>query len=48
MPGVLAITSASDRMSSSSMRWRVMTVTDCGVSRSVSDSPVLAAVARGV
>ncbi|MNT69760.1 hypothetical protein D3C72_2080970 [compost metagenome] len=30
------------------MRWRVMTVTDCGVSRSDSDRPVLAAVARGV
>lgn len=35
-------------MFSSSMRCRVTTVTDCGVSRNVSGSPVLAAVARGV
>ena len=42
MPGVLPSTSVNERMSWSSMRWRVITVTDCGVSRADSVRPVLA------
>ena len=38
MPGVCAMASSSDVMFWSSMRWRVMTDTDCGISRSDSGS----------
>lgn len=45
MPGALASTSPRVVMFWSSIRWRVMTLTDCGVSRVDSGSPVAAAVA---
>ena len=45
MPGVLRSTSRTVSKSWSSMRWRVMTLTDCGVSRRDSTSPVALAVA---
>ena len=38
MPGVCAMASSSDARFWSSMRWRVMTETDCGISRSDSGS----------